>query len=49
MNSARNAYLGSMITTATPGRLLVLLYDRLMLDLQRAAECQDAGEHVSAS
>ena len=49
MNSARNAYMGSMVSTASPARLLVLLYDRLVLDLQLAAECQDATEHVVAS
>jgi flagellar protein FliS len=49
MNSARNAYMGSMVSTASPARLLVLLYDRLVLDLQRASESQDAGEHAVAS
>jgi flagellar secretion chaperone FliS len=49
MNSARNAYMGSMVSTASPARLLVLLYDRFVLDLQRAAELQEAGEHVAAS
>ena len=49
MNSARNTYMGSMVSTASPARLLVLLYDRLVLDLQRAAECQEAGQHVVAS
>ena len=49
MNSARNTYMGSMVSTASPARLLVLLYDRLVLDLQRAAESQDAGQHVVAS
>ena len=45
----RNAYVGSMVSTASPARLLVMLYDRLVLDLQRAAEQQDAGEHLAAS
>jgi flagellar protein FliS len=49
MNNARNAYLGSMVTTASPSRLLVLLYDRLVLDLQRAVEAQVAGEHALAA
>jgi flagellar secretion chaperone FliS len=49
MNSARNAYMGSMVSTASPARLLVLLYDRLVLDLQRAAECQEADQHVVAA
>jgi flagellar secretion chaperone FliS len=49
MNSARTAYMGSMVSTASPARLLVLLYDRLVLDIQRGAELQEAGEHVAAS
>jgi flagellar protein FliS len=49
MNSARNTYMGSMVSTASPARLLVLLYDRLVLDLQRAADCQEGGQHLVAS
>ena len=49
MIAGRNAYLGSMVNTASPARLLVLLYDRLILDLQRALEAQTAGDHLSAS
>jgi flagellar protein FliS len=48
MIAGRNAYLGSMVSTASPARLLVLLYDRLILDLQRAHEAQTVGEHLSA-
>jgi flagellar secretion chaperone FliS len=48
MYTARDAYLGSMTSTASPARLLVLLYDRLVLDLQRAVEHGDAGEHLEA-
>ncbi|MGA8210471.1 MAG: flagellar export chaperone FliS [Nocardioidaceae bacterium] len=48
MNTARNAYVGSMVQTASPARLLVLLYDRLVVDLQRAAEAQEAGDHQAA-
>lgn len=32
----RARYLGDQITTASPQRLLVMLYDRLALDLERA-------------
>ncbi|NUR09862.1 MAG: flagellar export chaperone FliS [Nocardioidaceae bacterium] len=49
MNNPRNAYLASMVTTASPARLLVLLYDRLLRDLQQAAELQDAGAHLEAA
>ena len=48
MIAGRNAYLGSMVNTASPARLLVLLYDRLVLDLQRALEAQTGGDHLSA-
>jgi flagellar protein FliS len=47
--SARNAYLSSMVTTTSPQRLLVLLYDRLILDLQRAEESAKQGEHGAAA
>jgi flagellar protein FliS len=46
--AGRNSYLGSMVSTASPARLLVLLYDRLVLDLQRALEAQTGGDHPSA-
>lgn len=45
---ARNAYLNSSVTTASPARLLVMLCDRLVLDVQRAAEAQAAGDHGTA-
>ena len=31
--TARNAYLGQSVGTASPARLLVMLYDRLVLDI----------------
>lgn len=34
--AARHAYAGSSVTTASPGRLLVMLYDRLLRDLVTA-------------
>jgi len=49
MIAGRNAYVGSMVSTASPSRLLVMLYDRLVLDLQRAAEAQVAGDHAAAA
>jgi flagellar protein FliS len=48
-NPARNAYLSQMVATASPAKLLVMLFDRLVLDLERAAELQEAGEHLAAS
>lgn len=49
MITARNAYMGSMVQTASPARLLVMLYDRLVVDLQRATECQEQDRHIDAS
>jgi flagellar protein FliS len=49
MITGRNAYMGSMVQTASPARLLVMLYDRLVVDLERATECQELGDHVAAS
>jgi flagellar protein FliS len=41
-------YVQHTVTTASPGRLLVMLYDRLALDLARAAEALDAGDRARA-
>ena len=43
MSSARNAYVGSSVTTASPARLLVMLCERLVLDVRRGLEAQQAG------
>lgn len=48
MSTARDTYLGSMTGTASPARLLVLLYDRLVLDLHRAIDLAETGEHLAA-
>lgn len=49
MNNPRAAYMGQMVNTANPQRLLVMLYDRLVLDIQRAVEAQKAGDFGAAS
>ena len=49
MTDARNAYLGGMVSTASPARLLVMLYDRLVLDLERAADLQERLEFLAAA
>ena len=36
--NARAAYLDASIATASPARLLVMLYERLVLDVQRGVE-----------
>lgn len=48
MNNPRATYMGQMVTTANPSRLLVMLYDRLVLDVQRAVDLQNAGDFVAA-
>ncbi|RNL61377.1 flagellar export chaperone FliS [Nocardioides marmoriginsengisoli] len=40
MTSARATYLDASIATASPTRLLVMLYERLVLDVQRALDAQ---------
>ena len=45
----RARYLGNSITTASPQQLLVMLYDRLALDLERAQEAATAGDRTEAS
>ncbi len=48
MTSARDTYVSNMTSTASPARLLIMLYDRLVLDLQRAVELGDLGEFLGA-
>lgn len=43
-NNARAAYLDASIATASPARLLVMLFDRLVLDVQRGLEAQRRGD-----
>ena len=42
VDAARARYLADAVTTATPARRIVLLYDRLWLDIQRAQAAQEA-------
>jgi flagellar protein FliS len=42
VDAARARYLADAVATATPARRIVLLYDRLWLDLQRAQAACDA-------
>lgn len=41
----RNRYLTDSVTTASPGTLLVRLYNRLVLDLERAEQAIADGDH----
>jgi flagellar protein FliS len=43
-NNARAAYLDASIATASPARLLVMLFDRLVLDVQRGLDAQRRGD-----
>ena len=45
---ARAAYLDAGISTAGPDQLLVMLMDRLQLDVRRAYEAQALGNHEAA-
>ena len=42
--SLRARYMGDTVATASPQQLLVMLYDRLALDLERAEEALVAGD-----
>ncbi|RYB94226.1 flagellar export chaperone FliS [Nocardioides oleivorans] len=44
----QHAYLQAAVETASPARLLVMLYDRLVLDCRRAVAAQQEGDHQAA-
>jgi flagellar secretion chaperone FliS len=45
----RARYLGDSVATASPARLLVMLYERLVLDLSQAEAALATGDRDSAS
>ena len=45
----RSRYLSDTVNTTSPGHLLVMLYDRLVLDLVRAEEALLAGDREAGS
>jgi flagellar protein FliS len=45
----RNRYLGDAVSTASPQRLLVMLYDRLALDLERAESALATGDREQSN
>ena len=47
--SLRSRYLGNSIATASPQQLLVMLYERLALDLERGEVAMAAGDRQQAS
>lgn len=50
MNSAtfRAQFINDSVLSASPARLLTMLYDRVILDLDRAERAQRAGDQVEA-
>lgn len=46
--SLRARYLGASVSTASPQQLLVMLYDRLALDLERAESALTEGDQDAA-
>ncbi len=46
--AVRNRYLDDAVRTASPATLLTMLYDRLVLDLERAEVAQRAGDRAAA-
>ena len=47
--SLRARYLDDAVTTASPQQILVMLYDRLALDLERAQKAVATGDREGAS
>ncbi|MGK3947506.1 flagellar export chaperone FliS [Microbacterium sp. K2] len=48
LDRAKQQYLEQQVASATPERLLVLLYDRLLVDIERADASQDSGDWAAA-
>jgi len=49
LTAARSLYNRDSVLSASPARILTMLYDRLLLDLQRAETFQSQGEWQTAS
>ena len=45
----RSRYLAETVATASPGQLLVMLYDRLVVDLTQAEDAMRAGDRPTSS
>ena len=48
-NPARARYLAETVATASPGQLLVMLYDRLVVDLTQGEESLRSGDRTTAA
>ena len=44
----RAAYMDASVATASPARLLVMLYERLVLDVRKALAAQQKADHAEA-
>lgn len=49
MHSVRSRYVTSAVETVGPARLLTMLYDRMLLDVDRGVEALEAGDRAQAS
>jgi flagellar protein FliS len=47
-NDVRSLYLGSAVETASPAQLLLMLVDRLVLDLRRGLAAQESGDRPTS-
>lgn len=45
---AKQQYLEQQVASASPERLLTMLYDRLLVDIDRAGAAQDGGDWIAA-
>ncbi|WP_028050713.1 flagellar export chaperone FliS [Cellulomonas sp. URHD0024] len=49
MHSVRSQYVASAVATVGPARLLTMLYERMLLDVDRAVGCLRAGDRVEGT
>lgn len=49
MHSVRSQYVASAVATVGPARLLTMLYDRMLLDVDRAVTCFQTGERIDGT
>jgi len=49
MMNARSHYMTAAVATVGPAKLLTMLYDRMLLDVDRGAEALEAGDRLEAS
>lgn len=47
-NDPRAAYMDASVATASPARLLIMLYERLVMDVRKGMLAQQQGDHQEA-